>query len=105
MEEAAFEPEEIKFDVETEGKECTFVKFKAHNEKFCDINTPLIAYKLNGSTKTFKNTKKGILRFNDELKEGNPLAKDDVVAWMIGPCKHEVVFGDTCAVCCISMVG
>lgn len=100
------EPDEVKFDVDTEGKNCVFMKYRAHNEKFCDMNTPLLEYQYNGSKKIFKNPKKGVLRMNAAaFKNGTPLAKGDVVAWWIGHCKHDVIFGDTCAACLMSMVG
>jgi hypothetical protein len=95
------DPVEIKFDVDTQGKECVFVKFRANDGAFSEHNNPLLSYKLGGSTKTFKNPTRGTLQLNTErFNKGDiELKKDDVIAWWIGPCKHAIIMGIHCAGC------
>ncbi|KAI6191124.1 RNA polymerase II subunit A C-terminal domain phosphatase [Aphelenchoides bicaudatus] len=98
------EPEEIKFDVDMQGKECVFVKFGANHEMFNHKGNTLLNFTRGGSRATFKNPKSGILRLNTEaFKGGESLENGMVVAWRIGDCKHDMIMKDICAVCGESM--
>jgi glutamine cyclotransferase len=98
------EPEEIKFEVDTQGKECTFVKFRARDNGFCHRDNALLNFTRGGSSVTFKNPRSGILKLNiDAFKGGEPITNGMVVAWRMGDCKHDVILKDVCAVCGESM--
>lgn len=100
------EPEEIKFEADTQGKECTFVRFRTRDNMFCHRDNALLSFKRGNSAATFKNPTSGILRLNTEaFKGGEPITHGAVVAWRLGDCKHDMIMRDTCAVCGESMAG
>jgi hypothetical protein len=98
------EAEEIRFEEDTDNNECIFSRFRIRNETFSELNASILDYKCNGKTKMLKNPKRGMIRLNiDSFKNGTRMQKGDIVAWWIGPCKHEVIWRDICTICSMDM--
>lgn len=93
--------EEIKFNVDPGEDICFFQSFKARDEVFVAQNKDLFNYSLGGKRTSFKSPRDGIIRFNKELlKDKNPLKQGDVIGWIGGECRHEIVLNSVCVICC-----
>lgn len=99
------EPEEIKLEVDMQGKECSFVSFTVRDGVFLERNSNLLRLKRGSSEATFKNPTSGVVRLNTAYRRGDPIKNGDVVAWRIGDCNHIIIFRNTCADCGKNMEG